>query len=75
MNCCELDMDPAAPKPEPASETIRQFDSLEVGAGLFRLTPAAFRRSECAFFLIGTAEPPKAIRAGRSDLKAYASPN
>jgi hypothetical protein len=55
----ELDMGPAAPKPELKPETIRQFDSLEVGAGLFRLTPAALRKGEYAFFLIGTAEPPK----------------
>jgi hypothetical protein len=34
---------PAAPKPELKTETIRQFDSLVVGAGLFRLTPAAVR--------------------------------
>jgi hypothetical protein len=56
----ELDMGPAAPKPELKPETIRQFDSLEVGAGLFRLTPAKpLDKGEYAFFLIGTAEPPK----------------
>jgi len=51
----ELDMDPASPKPE----TIREFDSLEVGAGLFRLTPVNLGKGEYAWFLLNTAEPPK----------------
>jgi len=55
----ELDMGPPAPKPELNSETIRQFDSLEVGAGLFRLTPVNLGKGEYAWFLISTAEPPK----------------
>ena len=55
----ELDMGPPAPKPELKPETIRQFDSLEVGAGLYRLAPAALKAGEYVFFLIGTAEPPK----------------
>ena len=55
----ELDMGPPAPKPELKPETIRQFDSLEVGAGLYRLVPAALDEGENVFFLIGTAEPPK----------------
>jgi hypothetical protein len=55
----ELDMGPPAPKPELKADTIRPFDSLEVGAGLFRLTPAALVKGEYMFFLIGTAEPPK----------------
>jgi hypothetical protein len=55
----ELDMGPPAPKPELKSETFRQFDSLEVGAGLFRLTPSSLSKGEYMFFLIGTAEPPK----------------
>ena len=55
----ELDMGPPAPKRELKSDTIRQFDSLEVGAGVFRLAPAALGKGEYAFFLIGTAEPPK----------------
>ena len=55
----ELDMGPPAPKPELNPDTIRPFDSLEVGAGLFRLTPAALVKGEYMFFLIGTAEPPK----------------
>ena len=55
----ELDMGPPGPKPELKSETVRQFDSLEVGAGLFRLTPSSLNKGEYMFFLIGTAEPPK----------------
>jgi hypothetical protein len=55
----ELDMGPPAPKPELKADTIRPFDSLEVGTGLFRLTPATLVKGEYMFFLIGTAEPPK----------------
>ena len=55
----ELDMGPPAPKPEFKSETIRQFDSLEVGAGLFRLNPATLGKGEYVFFFVGTAEPAK----------------
>jgi hypothetical protein len=55
----ELEMGPPAPKPELKADTIRQFDSLEVGAGLFRLTPATLVKGEYMFLLIGTAEPPK----------------
>lgn len=55
----ELDMGPPAPKPELKADTIRPFDSLEVGASLFRLTPATLGKGEYVFFLIGTAEPPK----------------
>jgi hypothetical protein len=55
----ELDMGPPAPKPELKADTIRPFDSLEVGAALFRLSPATLVKGEYMFFLIGTAEPPK----------------
>ena len=55
----ELDMGPPAPKPELKADTIRPFDSLEVGTGLFRLNPANLVKGEYMFFLIGTAEPPK----------------
>jgi hypothetical protein len=55
----ELDMGPPAPKPELKSDTMRQFDPLEVESGLFRLTPAPLGKGEYMFFLIGTAEPPK----------------
>jgi hypothetical protein len=55
----ELDMGPPAPKPELSPDTIRPFDSLEVGAGLFRLIPANLIKGEYMFFFVGTAEPPK----------------
>jgi len=55
----ELDMGPPAPKPEFNPDTIRQFDSLEVGTSLFRLTPAALGKGEYAFFLRDTADPSK----------------
>ncbi len=51
----ELDIEPPAPKPE----TLRQFDSLEVGAGLYRLTPAKLIKGEYMFYLNGSAEPAK----------------
>ena len=55
----ELDMGPPAPKPEFKPDAVRQFDSLEVGAGLLRITPAALVKGEYVFFLISTAEPAK----------------
>ncbi len=55
----ELDMGPPGPKPQLKPETMRQFDSLEVGAGLFKLTPATLGTGEYLFFLIGTADPSK----------------
>jgi len=55
----ELDMGPPGPKPELRPETMRQFDSLEVASGVFRLTPNKLDKGEYAFFLIGTAEPAK----------------
>lgn len=55
----EIDMGPPGPKPELKPETMRQFDSLEVGAGLFKLTPATLGTGEYLFFLIGTADPSK----------------
>jgi hypothetical protein len=55
----EFDMGPPAPKPELKSETIRQFDSLEVGPGLFKLNPATLGNGEYVFFFVGAAEPAK----------------
>jgi hypothetical protein len=55
----ELDMGPPSPKPELRPETLRQFDSLEVGAGVFRLTPNKLEKGEYVFFLISSAEPAK----------------
>ena len=54
----ELDPGPG-PKPEMKPEALRQFDSLEVGLGLYRLNPAKLLTGEYLFYLSGTAEPAK----------------
>jgi hypothetical protein len=54
----ELDPGPG-PKPEMKPEALRQFDSLEVGPGLYRLTPGKLVAGEYLFYLSGTAEPAK----------------
>jgi hypothetical protein len=54
------ELDPGqGPKPELKPEALRQFDSLEVGPGLYRLTPAKLSSGEYLFYLSGTAEPAK----------------
>jgi len=40
-------------------EALRQFDPLEVGAGLYRLTPAKLAAGEYLFYLNGSSEPAK----------------
>ena len=55
----ELEMGPSGKKQEFKAEAIRQFDSLEIGAQLFRITPAKLSTGEYLFFQIGSAEPPK----------------
>jgi hypothetical protein len=55
----ELAMGPPGPKPELKPETMRQFDALEVGAGLFKVTPANLAKGEYLFYLMGSAEPAK----------------
>ena len=52
----EIDMGPAGPKKE---ASMRQFDSLEVGPRLFRVTPTKLSKGEYFFLLMGSAEPPK----------------
>lgn len=54
----EVDMGPG-PKPEIKPEALRQFDSVEVGAGLYRVTPAKLGKGEFLFYLIGSADPSK----------------
>jgi len=54
-----VDMGPAGPKPELNPAAIKQFDSLEVAAGLFKLTPAKLVKGEYMFYFLGSAEPPK----------------
>jgi len=55
----ELAMGPPGPKPELKPETMRQFDSLEVGASLFKVTPANLAKGEYLIYLMGSAEPAK----------------
>ncbi|HEY7389722.1 MAG TPA: hypothetical protein VH640_14495 [Bryobacteraceae bacterium] len=55
----ELDMGAPGAKPEMKPESLRQFDSLEVGPGLYRLNPAKLGMGEFMFYLIGTADPSK----------------
>ena len=55
----ELDIGPPGPKPEIKPEALRQFDSLEVGPGLYRLNPGKLSKGEYLFYLIGSSEPAK----------------
>jgi hypothetical protein len=55
----EIEMGPPGPKQELKADAMRQFDSLEVGPSLFRLTAAKLVRGEYLFFQLGSAEPPK----------------
>lgn len=55
----EIDMGPPGPKPQLKAEAMRQFDSLEVGQGLYKLTTARLVKGEYLFFQLGSAEPPK----------------
>ena len=54
----EIEMGPG-PKQEFKAEALRQFDSLEVGPALFRITPGKLTKGEYLFFQLGSAEPPK----------------
>jgi hypothetical protein len=54
----EFDPGPG-PKPELKPEMLKQFDSLEVGPALYRLTPAKLSAGEYLFYLSGSAEPAK----------------
>jgi hypothetical protein len=55
----EVETGAPGPKQELKADVIRQFDSLEVGPRLFRLTTAKLVPGEYMFFLIGSAEPAK----------------
>ncbi len=57
----EIDVGPPGPKQELNVEAIRQFDSIEVGQRLFKLTPQRLDAGEYIFFLVGSAEAPKGI--------------
>src|SRR5262249_16792584 len=55
----EIEMGPPGPKQELKGGAMRQFDSLEVGLRLFKITPVKLIKGEYIFFLMGSAEPPK----------------
>jgi hypothetical protein len=55
----EIEMGPAGSKQELKKESMRQFDSLEVGPSLFKLSPIKLAEGEYLFFQLGSAEPPK----------------
>jgi hypothetical protein len=55
----EIEMGPPGPKPELKAEAMRQFDALEVGPSLYKLTPTKLTKGEYFFFQLGSAEPPK----------------
>jgi len=57
----ELEVGPPGPKQELKAEAMRQFDSIEVGPRLFKVTPQPLKPGEYLFFLVGSAEPPKGI--------------
>jgi hypothetical protein len=46
-------------KQELKASSMRQFDSLEVGAHLFKISTSRLTKGEYLFFLVGSAEPPK----------------
>jgi len=54
-----VDMGPAGGKPELDPAAIKQYDPLEVGTALFRLTPAKLVKGEYMFYFLGSAEPAK----------------
>jgi len=53
----ELEM--ASPKGELKAPSMRQFDSLEVGLRLFKISTGKLGKGEYLFFLVGSGEPPK----------------
>jgi hypothetical protein len=70
----ELDVGPPGPKPELKPEALRQFDTLEVGPGLYRLNPVKLSKGEFMFYLNGSAEPPKGNYGKGYDFGAGAAP-
>jgi hypothetical protein len=59
----EIDVGPADPKQELKADSMRQFDSLQVGPSLFKITAAKLDAGEYLFMLLGSAEPPKGVYA------------
>jgi hypothetical protein len=54
----EVDMG-SGPKPELKGNAMRQFDSVEVGVRLYKITTGKLPKGEYLFFMVGSAEPPK----------------
>ena len=67
----EIEMDL---KQELKPEDRRQFDSLEVGPGVFKLTAIKLTKGEYLFFQLGSAEPPKGSYGKGFDFGIEASP-
>jgi hypothetical protein len=55
----EIGMGPPGAELQFRPEAVRQFDSLEVGPHLFKITTGKLPKGEYLFFLVGSAEPPK----------------
>jgi hypothetical protein len=56
----EIAIGPSLDKQELKPESMRPFDSLEVGPRLFKVTPSKnLTKGEYLFLLLGSAEPPK----------------
>jgi hypothetical protein len=55
----DVDMGAPGPKPELKPETMKQFDALEVGSSVFRLSTSKLANAEYVFYLLGSAEPAK----------------
>jgi hypothetical protein len=56
----EVNMGPDGAKQQLKAEDMRQFDSVEVGPGLFRLSTVGLGQGEYLFFFLGSADPAKA---------------
>jgi hypothetical protein len=46
-------------KQELKASAIKQFDALEVGPRLMKITPANLAKGEYLFYVVGSADPPK----------------
>ena len=56
----EIEIGPSLEKQELKAESMRPFDSTEVGPRLFKVSPAkTLTKGEYLFLLLGSAEPPK----------------
>jgi hypothetical protein len=70
----EIELGPSLEKQELKAESRRPFESLEVGAQLFRITPPKLTPGEYLFLLLGSAEPPKGSYGKVYDFSIQAPP-